>query len=108
MSQSQPLLPTTSPSPSPTPTHTPTLHHRAQHFLTSPTQHNLLLALITLDLLGIFADIIITLHQCDIGDSAATWSTWERAREGLAVAGLVCSCLFVGELGACVWAFGLG
>jgi len=62
------------------------------------------LGLVTLDLLGIFADIIINLYQCDGGE---TNPKWNDVREGLGIAGLVFSCLFLSELTLNVWVFGL-
>lgn len=73
-------------------------------FLSSRAQHYTVLALVSFDLLGIFADIIINLYQCDEGDTNAKW---DEVREGLGIAGLVFSCLFLVELGASIWAFGL-
>lgn len=55
------------------------------------------------DLLGIFADIIINLYQCDEKDTSPVW---DDVREGLGIAGLVFSCLFMLELVLSVWAFG--
>ncbi|KAE8445296.1 hypothetical protein EG329_013534 [Mollisiaceae sp. DMI_Dod_QoI] len=74
-------------------------------FLSSPAQHYTVLSLVSFDLLGIFADIIINLYQCDEGDFAGP--VWNDVREGLSVAGLVFSCLFMLELILSVWAFGL-
>ncbi|TVY57011.1 Voltage-gated hydrogen channel 1 [Lachnellula cervina] len=73
-------------------------------FLSTRAQHYTVLALVSCDLLGIFADIIINLYQCDEG---ATNAKWDEVREGLGIAGLVFSCLFLAELGASIWAFGL-
>lgn len=73
-------------------------------FLSSPAQHYTVLSLVSFDLLGIFADIIINLYQCDEGDFAGPW--WNDVREGLGIAGLVFSCLFMLELILSVWAFG--
>jgi voltage-gated hydrogen channel 1 len=72
-------------------------------FLSSRAQHYTVLALVSFDLLGIFADIIINLYQCDEGD---TNPKWDDVREGLGIAGLVFSCLFLVELCASIWAFG--
>lgn len=77
---------------------------RVQSFLSSRAQHYTVLALVSCDLLGIFADIIINLFQCDAG---ATDPKWNDVRTGLGIAGLVFSCLFMLELIASVWAFGL-
>ncbi|KAG0646004.1 hypothetical protein D0Z07_7763 [Hyphodiscus hymeniophilus] len=72
-------------------------------FLSSRAQHYTVLSLVSFDLLGIFADIIINLYQCDEGN---TDPKWDEAREGLGIAGLVFSCLFMLELLLSVWAFG--
>lgn len=117
---SQPLLSrSSSSSPSPKPHHN---NHNHEHhlrplksaytfcrasvkaFLSSPAQHYTVLGLVSFDLLGIFADIIINLYQCDEGDFAGP--VWADVREGLSIAGLVFSCLFMVELICSVWAFG--
>jgi len=61
------------------------------------------LSLVSFDLLGIFADIIINLYQCDQDKNDPAWND---VREGLGIAGLVFSCLFMLELILSVWAFG--
>jgi hypothetical protein len=76
---------------------------RVKAFLSSRAQHYTVLGLVSFDLLGIFADIIINLYQCDEGD---TNPKWDNVREGLGIAGLVFSCLFLAELIASIWAFG--
>jgi len=58
---------------------------------------------VTLDLLGIFADIIINLYQCDTKD---TDPKWNDVRNGLGIAGLVFSVCFLVELILSIWAFG--
>jgi len=74
-----------------------------QDFLASRTQHFCVLGLVSLDLLGIFADIFINLYTCEEGEPSPTW---DAIRNGLGVAGLVFSCLFMLELILSVWAFG--
>jgi voltage-gated hydrogen channel 1 len=74
-----------------------------QDFLSSRTQHFCVLGLVSLDLLGIFADIFINLYTCEEGEPSPTW---DAVRNGLGVAGLVFSCLFMFELILSVWAFG--
>ena len=74
-----------------------------QDFLSSTAQHYTVLGLVSCDLLGIFADIIINLYQCDEDD---TDPKWDDVRNGLGIAGLVFSCLFMLELLGSVWAFG--
>jgi voltage-gated hydrogen channel 1 len=61
------------------------------------------LLLVALDLLGIFADIIINLYQCDAESSSPQWSD---ARQFLGLAGLVFSSVFMAELLLSIWAFG--
>jgi hypothetical protein len=113
-SSSRPLLPSSSSSSSSssnTNTQRQKRHQRiyrttkasVQAFLASPAQHYTVLALVAFDLLGIFADIIINLYQCDEPDTSPAWSD---VRAALAVAGLVFSCLFLLELALSVWAFG--
>jgi len=68
---------------------------RIQEFLSSRAQHFTVLGLVSFDLLGIFADIIINLYQCDEGD---TDPLWDDVRNALGIAGLVFSCLFMAEL----------
>jgi voltage-gated hydrogen channel 1 len=72
-------------------------------FLSSRAQHWTVLGLVSFDLLGIFADIIINLYQCDEKD---TDPIWDDVRNALGIAGLVFSCLFMLELVLSVWAFG--
>jgi voltage-gated hydrogen channel 1 len=74
-----------------------------QDFLSSRTQHYCVLGLVSLDLLGIFADIFINLYTCEEGEPSPTWNA---VRNGLGIAGLVFSCLFMLELILSVWAFG--
>jgi hypothetical protein len=74
-----------------------------QDFLASRTQHFCVLGLVSLDLLGIFADIFINLYTCEEGEPSPTW---DAIRSGLGIAGLVFSCLFMLELILSVWAFG--
>jgi hypothetical protein len=76
---------------------------RTRTFLSSHTQHYTVLLLVALDLLGIFADIIINLYQCDFPSSSPTWSS---VRDGLGLTGLVFSCIFMLELLLSIWAFG--
>lgn len=63
---------------------------QVQDFLSSRAQHYTVLGLVSFDLLGIFADIIINLYQCDEKD---TDPKWDDVRNGLGVAGLVFSCM---------------
>jgi voltage-gated hydrogen channel 1 len=74
-----------------------------QAFLNSRVQHFCVLALVSLDLLGIFADIFINLYTCEEGTPNPKWDT---VRACLGIIGLVFSCLFMLELILSVWAFG--
>jgi voltage-gated hydrogen channel 1 len=118
-SSSQPLLhdqPTTHYHPEANGNHNPSSSRRSRFklvyngcksqvsdFLSSRAQHWTVLGLVSFDLLGIFADIIINLYQCDEKDTSPVW---DDVREGLGIAGLVFSCLFMLELVLSVWAFG--
>lgn len=113
-SSSQPLLPTGSSSESPS---SETIAQRitryktfsryskgqVKGFLESKAQHYTVLALVSFDLLGIFADIIINLYQCDVKN---TDPVWNDVRDGLGIAGLVFSSMFLLELMLSLWAFG--
>jgi membrane protein implicated in regulation of membrane protease activity len=78
---------------------------RTRTFLSSHTQHYTVLTLVSLDLLCIFADIIINLYQCDTPSASPTWSL---IRSILSVLGLLFSSLFMLELLFSIWAFGGG
>ncbi|PVH85330.1 hypothetical protein DL98DRAFT_568508 [Cadophora sp. DSE1049] len=80
-----------------------TCHQKTKSFLSSRYQHYLVLSLVACDLLGIFADILIELYQCDFPDASPRWN---NVKNGLGIAGLVFSCLFMLELLLSVWVFG--
>lgn len=67
-------------------------------------QIDFVLVLVSLDLLGIFADIFIALYTCEEGQPS---KTWDIVRDRLGIAGLVFSCLFMLELMLSIWAYGL-
>lgn len=109
---SQPLLPDSAPfteNPSPLSSRIIAAHNKgrqvAQEFLSSRAQHYTVLGLVSFDLLGIFADIIISLSLCEADISGPVWGD---VRNGLGIAGLVFSCLFMVELVLSIWAFGWG
>lgn len=77
---------------------------RTQRFLTSKTGHYAVLLLVSLDVSCIFADFIINLFVCDQKHPDRRWG---EAQDALGVVSLVFSCLFMVELLAAVWAFGL-
>ncbi|KAG9248151.1 hypothetical protein BJ878DRAFT_476769 [Calycina marina] len=80
---------------------------KAKAFLSSKTQHWIILSLVGLDVLGIFADIIINLEQCRMPPDTPKYQTLSQVRESLAICGLVFSSMFVLELLISIWAFGL-
>ncbi|KAH7419932.1 hypothetical protein BKA64DRAFT_652032 [Cadophora sp. MPI-SDFR-AT-0126] len=80
-----------------------TCHQKTKSFLSSRYQHYLVLGLVACDLLGIFADILIQLYQCDVPDASPRWN---NVKNGLGIAGLVFSSLFMLELMLNVWIFG--
>lgn len=79
----------------------------ARIFLSSRAQHYTVLLLVACDLISIISDIIINLYQCDNDKEGKTDPIWNEVRDGLGIAGLIFSCLFMVELIASVWAFGL-
>jgi voltage-gated hydrogen channel 1 len=77
---------------------------KMQRFLTSKTGHSIVLVLVILDVSCIFADFIINIFTCKTrgpDDDA------DRALTVLGYVSLAFSCLFMLELIASVWAFGL-
>lgn len=81
---------------------------RLQRFLTSKWGHYAVIILVSLDVAGIFADFLISLHICEhAGEKGFHEKEWDMAVEALDVTSLVFSCLFMLELLCSVWAFGL-
>jgi len=74
--------------------------------LSSRRKHYAIVGLVALDVLVLLADILITLVTCELGRPDAGWVA--TVREVGRIAGLVFSALFLAELAASVWAFGLG
>lgn len=60
--------------------------------------------LVTLDVAGIFADFLISLHICE--HNGEDVKVWQRINEGLDILSLVFSCLFMAELLCSIYAFG--
>ena len=81
-----------------------TTRTRTQQFLTSKLGHYAVLSLVSLDVSCIFADFIIALYVCDQKRPDEGWAEAQRA---LGIVSLVFSCLFMAELLAAIWAFGL-
>lgn len=82
---------------------------RVRRFLTSKTGHYAVLLLVSLDVTCIFADFLISLFICEqrCGKDLDATETLVEVQKALGVVSLVFSCLFMAELIACVWAFGL-
>ena len=82
---------------------------RTQRFLTSKFGHYLVLILVSLDVSIIFADFLISLYTCEhsCGKDQSINKGLEQAQNVLAIVSLVFSCLFMVELLASIWAFGL-
>jgi len=80
-----------------------------QTFLTSKYGHYSVLLLVSLDVSCIFADFLISLYICEhsCGKRKEAGSGWPQAQDALGIVSLVFSCLFMAELLASIWAFGL-
>ncbi|RYP69947.1 hypothetical protein DL769_005134 [Monosporascus sp. CRB-8-3] len=76
-----------------------------QRFLSSKTQHWLVLALVILDVAGILSDIFIGLITCELGRNDEAWGG--AMRQGLTTFSLVMSCIFMLELALSVFAHSL-
>lgn len=80
------------------------IRHFLQWFLTSKYGHYFVMILVTLDVAGIFADFLISLHICE--HNGEDVKVWQRINEGLDILSLVFSCLFMAELLCSIYAFG--
>lgn len=80
-----------------------------RRFLTSKPGHYAVLLLVSLDVTCIFADFLISLFICEqrCGKDLDATETLAQSQEALGIVSLVFSCLFMAELIASVWAFGL-
>jgi hypothetical protein len=85
-----------------------TTRRRLQQFLTSKWGHYSVIILVSLDVAGIFADFLISLHICEhAGEKGFNQKQWEQVDDALDTISLVFSCLFMLELLCSIWAFGL-
>ncbi|MCJ1484699.1 hypothetical protein MMC06_004872 [Schaereria dolodes] len=86
-----------------------TTRKQIQRFLTSKTGHYAVLLLVSLDVSCIFADFLISLFLCEssCGKEEAAGKDFKEAQIILGVVSLLFSCLFMVELLASIWAFGL-
>ena len=90
-------------------THPPTsltasARNKTKRFLTSKLGHYYVLVLVSLDISGIFADLILQLMTCE---GRVPIKQGSEAQSALGIVSLVFSCLFMVELVASLWAFGL-
>ncbi|CAH0055738.1 unnamed protein product [Clonostachys solani] len=76
---------------------------KVKRFLSSKAGHYSVLTLVSLDVLGMIADFVLRLFQCEQGKSGYDW---DLALNILGALGLGFSCLFMLELIASIWAFG--
>jgi hypothetical protein len=82
---------------------------QTKRFLSSKYGHYAVLLLVSLDVSCIFADFLISLficdHTCAKGEPVS--KKLPKAQDALGIVSLVFSCLFMVELLASIWAFGL-
>ncbi|KAL2042276.1 hypothetical protein N7G274_004764 [Stereocaulon virgatum] len=82
---------------------------QTKRFLSSKYGHYAVLLLVSLDVSCIFADFLISLficdHTCAKGEPVS--KKLPQAQDALGIVSLVFSCLFMVELLASIWAFGL-
>ncbi len=87
-----------------------TTRKQTRRFLSSKYGHYAVLLLVSLDVSCIFADFLISLyicdHTCDKGEPVN--KSLPEAQDALGIVSLIFSCLFMVELLASIWAFGLG
>lgn len=83
---------------------TASIRSHTKRFLTSKLGHYYVLVLVSLDISGIFADLILQLMTCE---GRVPGKEGSKAQNALGFVSLVFSCLFMVELVASVWAFGL-
>ncbi|KAK4549836.1 hypothetical protein LTR36_005137 [Oleoguttula mirabilis] len=76
---------------------------QTKRYLTSKTGHYSVLALVSVDISAIFADLILQLLTCE---GRIPLKDGEKASDVLGILSLVFSCLFMVELLASLWSFG--
>ncbi|KAF2670176.1 hypothetical protein BT63DRAFT_231286 [Microthyrium microscopicum] len=81
-----------------------TTREKTRRLLSSKFGHYSVLTLVTLDVMGIIADFILRLFKCE---NAKNGQDWDTALDVLGVVSLVFSSLFMLELIASIWAFGM-
>ena len=82
---------------------------QTRRFLSSIYGHYAVLLLVSLDVGCIFADFLISLYICDhtCGNGGSVGEGLPKTQDALGIISLVFSCLFMVELLASIWAFGL-
>ena len=82
---------------------------QTRRFLGSKYGHYAVLLLVSLDVSCIFADFLISLYICDheCGKRTHVNQSLPEAQEALGIVSLIFSCLFMVELLASVWAYGI-
>ena len=82
---------------------------QTRRFLSSIYGHYAVLLLVSMDVGCIFADFLISLYICDntCGEGHGVGDGLPKAQDALGIVSLVFSCLFMVELLASIWAFGL-
>ncbi len=78
---------------------------RSRFYLNSKQKHYVILGLVSLDVLAVLTDILISLVTCDLGTENEPWVN--DVQEATKICGLVFSSLFLVELLLSVWAFGI-
>ena len=82
---------------------------RAQQFLGSKLGHYSVLLLVSVDVACIFADFLINIYLCEheCCNYKSEYRALHETLDALGIISLVFSCLFMVELAASIWAFGL-
>ena len=82
---------------------------RTRRFLSSKYGHYAVFLLVSFDVSCIFADFLISLYLCDhtCGKGKDANPDLPKAQDILGIVSLIFSCLFMVELVASIWAFGL-
>ncbi|KHN96369.1 hydrogen voltage-gated channel 1 [Metarhizium album ARSEF 1941] len=81
------------------------LRRKGRVLLASRSKHFVVMFIVMLDVMALLANVFIQLIACEMHQSDEEWVV--RIREALETAGLVSSCLFMVELAACLFSFGL-
>lgn len=86
-----------------------TSRQRTQKLLNSKYGHYFVLILVSVDVLGIFADFLISLYLCEheCCQVKENYRGFHDAQNVLGIVSLVFSCLFMVELMVSIWAFGV-